>query len=278
MVVGLDRFRKLILIPLVGPSLVITDESVDIGFTVDGSYKKDPDTATIKVFNANAATRKYIELNCVRVMLFAGRIFPPQQIFSGEIVNAYSHRSDDMTDFITEIEAEDTNEAFKVTPLPVSFAAGATISAVLAAICASTGMIPDLLFTDRAILSPVAFLSPGRKAVQSICRQFGLRYQISKGVCSVRDAGVPMNLVDVPVISKDTGLIGVPMTRKENKKVKISFTHMLEGRLIAGGLCKLVTTSISGKGIGDILFIERHTHTDDSEDLFTTECECRVYP
>lgn len=280
MAIGLDRFWRLIAIPEIGPAIVIDSsiKNLDIGFTIDCSWKRDPDTANIKIYNAQKDTRSYLETNAKVIQLYAGRTFPPTLIFQGEVHDANSYRDDEFTDWITEIDAEDTSEDFRVSPVSISFAEGMTVSACVAGVCAAAGVVPDVLITDETLTSPLSFLTPGRKAIQTICRRYGLRYQMQKGKCVVRNADIPLNMFDVPILSEMTGLIGVPSVRRENKKTKITFRHMLEPRLIAGNLCKLMTASFSRKDLnGSAYFLERVTHNSDGDDQFDTECECRVY-
>lgn len=277
---GLDRFWKVIAIPEVGPSLVLdsTMKSLDAAFTVDGSWKRDPDTCNLKIMNANEATRAYLEANAVIIQVYAGRVYPPPLIFHGEISDSNSYRDDEFTTWITEIEADDTKEDFRVTPVPLSFAKGVMLSNVIQLICAGAGIIPDVIIVDQAITSTLSFVAPPRKALQAVCKRYGLRYQIKAGKCVVRDASTPSSVSDFPVVSYETGLIGVPSVRRENKKLKVMFRHMLEPRLQAGGLCSVVTNSFSRKGLSKVYFIERVTHNSDADEQFDTECECRVYP
>lgn len=277
---GLDRFWKVIAIPEVGPSLVLdsTMKSLDAAFTVDGSWKRDPDTCNLKIMNANEATRAYLEANAVIIQVYAGRVYPPPLIFHGEISDSNSYRDDEFTTWITEIEADDTKEDFRVTPVPLSFAKGVMLSNVIQLICAGAGIIPDVIIVDQAITSTLSFVAPPRKALHAVCKRYGLRYQIKAGKCVVRDASTPSSVSDFPVVSYETGLIGVPSVRRENKKLKVMFRHMLEPRLQAGGLCSVVTNSFSRKGLSKVYFIERVTHNSDADEQFDTECECRVYP
>jgi hypothetical protein len=277
---GLDRFWKVIAIPEVGPSIVIdsTMKSLDVAFTVDSSWKRDPDTCNLRIMNCNQTTRAYLEANAVIIQLYAGRTYPPPLIFQGEISDSDSHKDDEFTTWITEIEADDTAENFRVTPVPLSFGKGVLLSNVIQLICAGSGLIPDVIISDKAITSPLSFVSSPRKALNVVCQRYSLRYQIKDGKCIVRGLDVPLNVSEVPVMSYQTGLIGVPSARRENKKLKVVFRHMLEPRLKAGGLCSVVTDSFSKKGLSKVYFLERVTHNSDADEQFDTECECRVYP
>lgn len=278
---GLERFRKAVFIDKTGFAVEI-DQNFDVGFTVDKSDKRDPDTAAITIFNLTKNIRQILGSSAETVELYAGRYFPPPLIFKGEITDADSHRSDSFADWVTEIEAEDTKSKLRTLIVARTYAAGSSLQQAIRDLAVAVDIQPDLQFVDMALPTQMSFLGPPRDSIKKLCDRFGFRYQVIDGRLLVRLADVPVSLTEVPIVSAQTGLIGVPTVSRENKIVRVNFSCMLTPELLPGGLCQLVTGAMEGSRkaplkTGANYWLTRVTHQADPEPegQFITSVECK---
>ena len=234
----------------------------------------------LHLHNLKKNLRHFAGTDATAVETYASRINPASLIFKGEIVDGVSRRSDDYTDWITTIEAEDTKSNLRTRMISKTYSAGVTLHAALRDLATAAGMQIDITAPDKALPSAMSFLAPPKDCIAQLVNRFGLRYQVRHGRLMVMSSTAPAPS-QIPLINSSTGLIGVPTIKKEKRVIKVTFKTMLNPALMSGGLCHLETKAIESGRVAQLkpstnYWIDRHKHVGSSRDGdFYTECECR---
>lgn len=276
---GLDRYIKVRFSDASGIALEV-DQTFDISFNVDKSRYRDPDTCEVTVYNLKKNIRAFIGASAETVEIFASRTRPPALIFKGEIIDANSIRSDDFVDWMSIISAEDTKSKMRTRIVSRTFAAGTLLRTAFLDLAAAAEMQSVLIFEDLALPEPISFLAPPKDCLQDLASRYGLRYQIIDGRLHVTGENTELVGTVVPLISAQTGLIGVPSVKREKKKTKIDFSCMLEPSLIPGGLVNLQTSSIESGRTAQLnstipYWINRVNHSGETKGNFSSSVECQ---
>lgn len=243
MVEGLQRFARLVFADETGAGLS-ADRSYHFSFAIDKTKSRDPDSAELVLYNAAPSTRAFITGPATTVEVYAGRAEPAGRIFRGEITEADSRKSDDMTTWMTTVIAEDNKSKLRTEVISRTFEAGTSLLQAFTDLANAADAQVDARVVDIALPVPVSFLAAPRDAIADLCRRFNLRYQIADQRLLIREPGAPAAGAVVPVVSGLTGLIGAPTVSKEKGKPKVTFTTELNSEIVPGGLVRLETRTI----------------------------------
>lgn len=284
----LDKYIKARFIDSLGNATEVvtpnpeTGKEVKIPFRVDKSYKRDPDKAEVTVYNLKESTRRRLGLDVVQIELYAGESENPPLIFKGEVTDAINERSEDFTTWVTRIYAEDTKSVLRTRVVARSYADGVPIKTVFEDLAAAGTLQTDIVVSGRTT-APFAVLAPVRDAIGEACKRFGCRQQIIDQRLVIRKGEEPIGDAEIPLLSPETGLRGVPTADLEKKKVvKVSATSKMNSKLVPGGKCIIKTAATTGSRkaplrSGAVFFIERVVHNNDEGSPMSTDITTREF-
>jgi hypothetical protein len=282
----LNKYSKIRLIDALGKAIEIISPDPasgvvrDCRFRVDKTDKRAPDKAEITLYNLPETLRSIAHNESEQLEIyFSTEDNPPPMIFKGEITDVVNDRNEDFTDYETRIYAEDSKNAMRVRVVARTWKAGTPLLSVFQELAIAADLQPDVRVSSK-LLDPISVLLPIRDAIKNVCSREGLRCQIIDHRLVIREFEDTVTS-DVPLVSKSTGLIGIPVSEKEKRVYKINFQSKLNPKLIAGGACVLETTATMGSRkapikSGSRLWIQRAVHVNAPKETATTDVECRA--
>ena len=244
-------------------------ESLDVAFEVTKSIQREPNTASVKIWNLSPSHRRALEAaDTLALRVEAGYVGRSGILFDGDVRVAASRRraaehrqrqsrlgslavTGDVVDVITEIEAEDGGNSWRDARVNRSFGPGTPVSSVLAAAVdamgigrgnlAELGADPTLsgvgTYTEGTVLSGQA-----HREVDRIVRGIGLRWSIQNGNLQLQRGRAPL-AVEAVRLSPETGLIGSPAPDADGYVEAVS---LLNSGLYPGRPVVLESRDISG--------------------------------
>jgi hypothetical protein len=241
--------------------------SLDCSFEVEKSTAREPNTASVKIWNLSQDHRRAIERTAqLALTIEAGYAGATTVIFSGDVRVAQSapgverRRAADKTkvrgarddvDIITEIEAEDGGTAYRTATVQQSFGRGTPVADVLRAAARAMGVgegnvssfasdatLGDVrVYTDGTVLSGLA-----HREMDRIVRGCGLTWSIQSGALQLQRAGQALATRAVR-LAPSTGLVGSPSMDADGYVEAVS---LLNGALYPGRPVVLESRDIEG--------------------------------
>lgn len=252
-----------------------------IKFDIDKNSLGSSNKAKIEIYNLSQQTRQAIKKGYI-VQLKAGYQSGYDIIFTGNILpnGIGSKRSN--ADIITTIECGDGESAIVMAALDKSYPAGITALQILRD-CA-TAMNLENSVNPEGISSGIVFLpnntvynkgfvakGPASATLDKICKPLGLEWSVQNNNLNV----IPKtghNGQTAILISKDTGMIGVPSQNDQMTK----FTALLNPRIVPGSLIKLESENTLLNGFYRIR--RSHFEGDTHDNKWQVETECISMP
>jgi hypothetical protein len=206
-----------------------------VQFSVEKGISGTPNTATLKIYNLKAENRLKIKKEFDKVRLEAGHIEAGNRgiIFEG-FVRDVRHKRED-TDITTTVECADGDKAYRQAVIAKTFPAGTKPPEMVDALLAempevARGVIQGL---DKLPAYPRAVTMVGavRNELDKIGKTHRLYWSIQDGALEV----IPGDgfVDDVVVISKESGMIGIPDITDNGIKVTTLLNPQLRiGRVI----------------------------------------------
>lgn len=198
----------------------IATGDLDISFEITKSLAREPNTASIRIWNLHAEHRAEIERAVeLRVSLSAGYEDGQMLLFVGDVRCASSRRSQkkiktvrEATDWITEIEAEDSGRTWTAATIQRSWRANTSnveiLRACLDVMQVGQGNVAELPVSSclgSQILSGPVWLE-----VERIVRAAGCTWTIQDGTFELRRDGQLLQATAVNLTTK-TGLLEAPV-------------------------------------------------------------------
>lgn len=233
-----------------GTTNSVTIRSLRVAFDLEKTLKKQPNTATVRVWNLAPATRAAFETLPVQVRLEAGYDGTPRRLFEGDVVFASSKREG--VDWITEAQLGDGDRAFRFARVNRSFRGGVSARAAVEELAKSMGLKPPRSSALSALAAQyVSGLSlRGRSSVEltRILAPHGIGWSIQDGRLQF------LRLDDVRpdqavVINQSTGLIGSPSygtPEKRGRKPTLHLRVLLYPDLTPGGKIAVESQTATG--------------------------------
>jgi hypothetical protein len=212
-----------------------TGKMLRVQFSVEKGLSGTPNTATIKIYNLKAENRLKIKKEFDKVRLEAGHVEAGNRgiIFEG-FVRDVRHKRED-TDITTTVECADGDKAYRQAVIAKTFPAGTKPPEMVDALLAempevARGVIQGL---DKLPAYPRAVTMVGavRNELDKIGKTHRLYWSIQDGALEV----IPGDgfVDDVVVISKESGMIGIPDITDNGIKVTTLLNPQLRiGRVI----------------------------------------------
>lgn len=251
-------------------SLIVGDEealdlsALSFSFAIKRNDAKSPNTATIKVMNASRETASMVQREFTRVVLQAGYEGNYGVIFHGNVVRAKWGGSGD-TETVLDITAADGDKAYNFAVINATLRKGSSRADKVRLLCSAMnpygvrqGYVPDL--GGKTAIRGAVMSGMVRNYMQDVCGSANTLWSIQDGKVVVvpETAYVPGS---VPVVSHDTGLVGMP--EQTEKGIKLSM--LLNPSIRVGGLINLDNSRIAEYGFEDRTRSKDAAKTDRSE-------------
>lgn len=233
-------------------------------FNVSRSLRKDPNTASISLYNVDPVSRGLITTGAV-VQLFAGYGPIPTLLFEGTIAKRGVVAESKGAERVVTIEAGDGELAF--TSIRHDRNYGSTTNQIILASILETmglGLAPGEPLVPLVYPLGISFVGPAQDALDRICGDVGQSYSIQDGNVQILAAGSTRKEVAVRLTS-DTGLIGSPSQSDDGVNLK----SLLNGSVKPGTLVSVASFAVTGFYRADKVTHRGDTHGGE----WTTEIE-----
>lgn len=217
-----DRSYKLLIGKKGQDKNAITIEPpIRLSFDIQKDVKSEPNENTIKIYNLAESTRKEIEKQDLRCVLYAGYVEEKNTtlLASGDIATAYSYHAG--ADWVTEIYFLDGLVESRDTAVTLGYAANVNSTVIINDIAAKMGLklIADNSLSERKWENGFSFYGAARKALDKIVAGTGLEWSVQNGELQIVNKGKATKRQGV-VLAKDSGLIGFPERTREAARAK----------------------------------------------------------
>lgn len=188
-------------------------------FKVKKTLKREPNTATIQIYNLAESSRRVLESSTKLVVrLEAGyKELGVSQLFLGQVRSAWTEWEG--PDAITTITTGDSEKEMQEARLNMSFGKSLPVDVALTSIVQALGVGQGNLATAIALLKSkgaaamfglgTAVSGNAARLLTDICRSAGLEWSIQDGVLQILDLNKPLSDKAVE-LSAETGLVGSP--------------------------------------------------------------------
>lgn len=234
--------------------------ALDIAFEVEKSLAREPNTATIKVFNLGRQRRDALTQGD-QLELRAGYLDLTSTLFVGEVRRVYSERHG--PDVVTMAEARDGGREYRTTRLDRGWSPGTLVSTVVDAAVEALGIGAGNLgqYRDQLTLEEggdgvfregYVTVGPAWRVLSGILSDCGLSWSVQNGNLQVRQPGQPAELTAVH-LSASTGLIGSPTRdlggargRGSQRQMTVNASSLLRPGLYPGRVVVLESSEVEG--------------------------------
>lgn len=251
-----DLFRRDIAIEI--GSLVIQprDETgafkplLHVSFDIEKTDVKDPNTATLRIWNLNAQNRSKLQQQGLSVVVLAGYVGRRKTIFKGDTEKTTITR--DATDWITEVECGDGSKQLKKARTNQSFRGGQSLGKMIEKLAGDLGLdvgnIKEKIASDgaRSVLKEFVsgFVASGKTSdvLDELAKSAGLKFSVQDGSVTLLAKTEVLPGPAVPVDST-SGLIGTPQI---GEKGIVTARMLLNGEVVPGKKVTLSSAAASG--------------------------------
>lgn len=256
-----------------------------MSFKIDKSTDKQPNPATIQIYNLSKDSRAIVEDKKSAIILEAGygswkspanstsENFEGilRKIFVGDVAQVKTERQG--PDIITTVEAGDGEAVFGSSRINASFAPGVKASQILDAIVAKFGLSRGQIVGfngNDSFPNGLSIVGLTRDAMETLMKRQGLSWSIQDDQLQILPPGKG-TVQEAILLNKGTGLIGTPfktkivninlLTKKDGKEADLGtkMTTLLNGEIVPGRYVKLESDFVSG-----IFKVSRVTHEGDT--------------
>jgi hypothetical protein len=229
-------------------------------FVVEKSLNRDPNTATVEIFNLKEANRRVLQEGSELaesdleydwpLVINAGYVGSLGQIFSGDIVTAFSRL--DGVDWITTIEAEDGGKKYRSTRINKSFGANTSVATVLNELASALGVglgnsaAKFAAGAEQGYLNfenGVALSGKVSKLLDKYVTSAGYTWSIQDGQLQILDPSETL-MDTITQLDSTTGLVGTP---EQGEKGIVNVTSLLQPTIIPGRRLNIQSKMIEGE-------------------------------
>jgi hypothetical protein len=233
-------------------SAIVVDQKSSIEVKIEKSDTRDPDTAEVTLFNLSPTTEKRLVNETMQIEIRAGYTENPGQIFKGIIADAVSDRSEDGLDMALTIFAEDSKTKLRTATVSKTYSSGSPLAAAFQDLATNAEIPTDVSGVSGRMSDPFVFLGAPRDAIDALCKLYGFRNQVVSGRLYVVGKDSVISGASIPLLSKDTGLIGSPSSElveksKKTKRRQVHARSKLNAIYIPGSACELRTEARGSK-------------------------------
>jgi len=253
-------------------AIVIRD--LRISFEVNKNLDKDPNSATIKIYNMSQTTRSILEGTTQKVVLNAGYVDGDgeETVFVGNVTDIYTSIEKPLV--VTTIEAQDGQKELSTSRISISRTSGTSGFAILKEILKSINLPNTFVSSshvDNKYANAFSFSGRSIDAMSKVTDFLGLTWSVQNGQIEILNYD-SNNGNAIISLSELTGLIGVPEKTKnsdrvakgQSTKVKSGWSvkSLLQPKLLPGGRISISSSQIPKDSIFNIISV---SHQGDTE-------------
>ena len=247
--------------------------SFDIQKTPTGTSSK----AKIVLYNISAQTRKQV-LAGWNVLLKAGYKGNVLPLFLGAVHPNGLKSARSGSEITLEMECGDGEAAIVMSTLDKSYPNNTTLSQILGDIATamndSTTLVPQGVTSSSAINVPnvqyargITVSGPCQQTLTNLLEPLGMRWSVQNGVLTILPV-TAYNQNPAILVSKETGLIGVPSLNK----TFVEFTSLLNPNIQPNSLVQIKSEDTSFNGSFKVL--NAHYEGDTYDNKWQVKCQC----
>ncbi len=218
-----------------------------ITFEVEKTSESAPNPAKVSIYNLSKSSRAELEAKGLTMILNVGYSGIGQgdpilsQLFIGDVKKVLTTRQG--PDVVTTLEAGDGEVAIKEVHVEQSFAPFTPVQSIIGSLADKLGLAVGTIVPGVAQLFENGFSMSGLASdnLDKLTSKLGLEWHVTDGELNVLDPALPTAEPAV-LLTKDTGLIGVPSKREEG----VEFASLLNPAIKPGRLVSLISEQITG--------------------------------
>lgn len=272
------QWKRVVEVTVSGKAGSITIRDLKIEFSVSKSIGSKQNTATISIWNLTKSHRRQLGEEFDKIELKAGYVEGTvSTIFKGSIRDV-THTKE-TADVKSEMECGDGDEGIGKGAVSKTFPAGTKPKAIIEHI---VGEMPDTTKGEMkgidelpAYKRPVSVYGWGFRELDKLGREHGFYWSIQNG--EFQAVKNDKTLQGTTVVSKETGMIGIPEVTDKGCKVKALLNpNIAPGRMIdvrsdfldeasgkdkrksddGGGIFRVADVTFSGTNRGEDFYVE----------------------
>ena len=254
-------------------------QDLRVSFKIDKTNEPNSNGSQISVYNLNQDHRAIFGKVGNEVQLFVGHTglngdkSLVKSIFIGDISRATTEKKG--PDFITKFEAGDKEIAIEETEFNKTYAPknGQPIWLIIQDIATKMGLIvnkENLKSVSKEVefANPVTFSGKIKDVMENLSRKLELEWNVQDGELRVREK-LEANVANAIEISKDSGLIGIPIKREKG----MNFIALLNP-LIRPTVTVNIISDQSGTDLSGHFIVTKTVYTGDNrEGDWIASCE-----
>ena len=241
-----------------------------MSFKIEKKLQKNPNTASITIYNLNESSRAFCEKKPLHVRLDAGYGTTIHRLWIGDMT--FSSSKLEGTDYKTTIEIANGERAYNHARVSRSFrksegASKTTNLDIINEVAEAMEMTihtPSEVFDQlraKAIQHAKAIRGPARMSLDKILKAEGLEWSIQDNVIQILKPE-QLRADQAHLVNQSTGMVGSPeynAPKKPGEKAAVKVRMLLHAGLVPGQKIKLESDSVTG-----VFRLEAVTHTGDT--------------
>ena len=235
------------------PSDINDQPGLRVTFNVERNLSKEPNRATITIYNLSEGSRSQVQDEDLETTLEAGYEGNTHQLFAGQL--DFSSHVKQGPDWVTTLQSGDGSVGFRQARISESIKGPASISTVVDALTnqlkksgIEAGNIVEKVKsgTLRGSITEwtngVSLFGRAEKELDKILRSLGFSWSVQDGQIQV--LGPTETLIDEAILlSPGTGLVGSP---EPGDKGVVRARSLLQPRLVPGKKTKIKSAEVDG--------------------------------
>ena len=242
-----------------------TIRDLRVKFSVQKHLGKEPNSASVTIFNLAERTRAEFMAKPLSVRLSAGYEGSLKELFKGDLVWGTSSKPD--VTWLTEMQLGDGQRAYKHARSSRSFKAGTTAKTVLKDLAGTMGLkmpasVDDAKELLKQFTTGVSIDGPSQKEISRMMSVTGHDWSTQNGKLQILKKG-KANKIEPWRVAQDTGMVGRPVLGAPTKPKAapvLAVRMLMAGYITPGDPIILDTKQING-----LYKVQRINSTGDTE-------------
>lgn len=217
-----------------------------VNFSVEKTSESNANTAKISIFNLNESSRGFCEKKGQALILEVGYAPLNQDvlkeiIFQGDTGKVSSERNG--PDWITTFEVGDGEQNLTNKNFNKVFQKSASLKTMIDEVVGSLGFAKGPIegIDDKTFNSPVVLSGGSKQILDQLVQEAGAEWSVQNGALQILKPNKGSK-DEVVIISKETGLINVPVKREEGLEV----VCLIQPKLYPGRRIQVISSTFNG--------------------------------
>lgn len=206
-----------------GDGLLIEDLEITFNIVKNSDNTQHPDRCSIKIYNLSETSLKVFETDYSQAVLLVGyEETGLKQLYGGNVTLVSTRKID--TDRVTEIQLNSGYVELNHTLLNKVIPAGKVVKDIIEEIRKAMPSVSRGVYAGKGVrkqcLYGYSLSDSPRQMLDELSRAYQIEWRVDNDILYVNDIVgiIPTDEGNVPVISRETGLIEIPYYRSGNPK------------------------------------------------------------